>query len=867
MASSKPPNRFKLPVGTCHSVGIELEFLVAYLPTGIKDPFESHAASLPPLLRLDSGGWDVRVEAMRHIRKTLREFGIHVANPLPPLRKDVPRRLQNRNMWEVGLDESLHEEVYEGFGWIPIEVRSPALWAGEEAYEEIRCVVNLLTYHYRLRVNPTCGFHVHVGNGRRFFPADSIKRLGGLLWAADPMLSRLHAPWRRVNRYCPSIRYLSKLACEGTVNMERWYREGPAKRDPPIDPIAVTEFSDTSLEEKEYGSKEACEYVAYLSSQAGPFMSFGEDLHDVTDYKEEDSKRRDVRKGGEEHGGPKEEEREEKNQEGEEVFPDGFNPYLDQSGVLMPLYQANKNDTDLRKSAKDLINRLIEEAIPSKDIPPEPHSLYRNLAWHRWDELEDGVIELLNDYCEDTFGHKDLRSLSTVQQINLMLDAQSTFLFGHPEVEELTIDQQTRLLERCCNYFEMGRSSFKRNPKTNRWELAWWEVGPIEFQPDAEKETNINAPYLLRKFENLANLMDMQGDHHSDGIEYVSRAEHDGALESMKDTEKMFDGLREYAESPPPDYKKDIADYTWYGRPKGMPSPITPQSDGSDFAPAAWVAAHGASPSDSEAGNSDAGGTGDDVPPPGPAPVPEVYEKLRPHDPNDLPAAYVDGVNRYTNMPDALWDRIGWIPSVLHPLPDPAASVRPEDYINFVPDPSVSTAEGVYAISRCASALAAATLLQGARPVRCNYNFDHYTEELLEDGFAEETSRNPRTIEFREAEGTLDAPWIVTWARICVGLVRFARRAPVANYLHVLGQVGAQENRDLARRAALAAAAAGGAETYEFEERDERARYDVCDLLEDMGLVAEAAFVRRREKTRMRDMLAEVNCKLPRRKD
>ncbi|KAI4864809.1 putative amidoligase enzyme-domain-containing protein [Hypoxylon rubiginosum] len=885
MASPKTPKRIKLQVNTRHSVGIELEFLVAYLPTGVKDPFESDAASLPPLLRIDEKGWGAQVEAMGHIRKTLRGYGIDVANPSPSaqLPEGLPRRLQNKNMWEVGLDESLHEQVYDGFGWFPIEVRSPALWAREETFEEIRCVVNLLTFHYRLRVNPTCGFHVHVGNGRNYFPANTIKRLGGLLWAADPMLSRLHAPWRRINRHCPSIRYLSKLACDGkgAADIAKSFGKRWANRNTPIDPIAVTDFSDTSLEVKEYGSKKLWEYIAYIFKEVGPFMTFGEDLDDVKDYKEEDGKGEGEE--GKDDKGPKQEEREEGSEENavpeglygqeeegseENAVPAGLYAPLHEPGVLMPHFKADENDTDLRGEAKELINRLIDEAIPSTELPPEEHTLHRNLAWARWDELEDDILVLLDRYCEERYGHIDLRALHTTQQINLMLDAQCTFLFGHADVGELSIDQQSQLLERCSKYFEAGRSSFRRNNETNRWELEWWEVGPMIEGPNAGRETKINAPYVLRKFENLVGLMDMQ-DENNDGIEYVNRSEHDGALESMKNLEGLFDGLRDYAELPPTDYKKDVADYKDYGHPKtpapadsdGSSSPASsddtssPADSDGDFAPAAFEAAHAADAGDTNTGDAKTGDTNTSEPP-------QVYEKLKPHDPNNLPAAYVDEVNRYTKLPDALWDRIGWIPSIAHPLPDPAAALGPGDYLNLATSPTVSTAQGIYELASCTSALAAATLLQGARPVRNNYNFDHYTEDLLEDGFAIE-SRNPRTVEFREAEGTLDAPWIVAWARICVGIVRFARRAPLADYLRVLERLQGQEDRDLARRAALAAGAAD--EAYEFEARDERARYDVCDLLEDLGLFAEAAFVRKRERTRERDMLSQVHCKLPRR--
>ncbi|KAI1780137.1 putative amidoligase enzyme-domain-containing protein [Hypoxylon cercidicola] len=812
-AYPETPGRFKLQVATRHSVGIELEFLVAYLPTGVKDPLESDAGSLPPLLRVDSEGYHGRVEAIGHVRKTLREHGIDVANPLPPpLPADIPRRLQSRDMWEVGLDATLREPFYDGFEWIPMEIRSPAFWAREESYKEISYVVNLLKSCYRLRVNPTCGFHVHVGNGRKFFPADTIKRLGAFLWAADPILSRLHAPWRRVNEFSPSIRYLSKLACEGkdAAAIEKSLKERPSTH-PPIDPIAVTDFSDTSIEEKEYAGKQGWDVAASFYSQVGPFMTFGEDLDDIEDYEEDSPERPD----------------------------EDMNKILEQLGEVdvTKALETNEHDTDLARAAKEMLTGLLEQSIPSHELPPEESALYRNLDWARWDEIEDGVLVLLDEYCEARFGHRDLRRIATDAQVLIMLEAQSTFLFGQRNMYFLSSNEQSEVLERSAKYFQAARSSYRLDG-VGRWELVDWSIDSLS-EPDSEREIKIDAPKIIRKFDSIAALMDMQGEHSESGIEYVSRAEHDRVLESAKDFEKLIDGLRDYAESPPPDYAKDNADYLPGGRPPSQRTPPTPHSDG-DYIPPAWTAAREPWPS-----------------PPAPPVAKVYYTKLKPHDPDDLPAGYVDGVNSYMGIPAALWDRISWLPSAAHALPDPAAALTPEDYRTLVANPKVSTSEGVYEIMSCGSALAAATLLRSTKVARGNYNFDHYTEDFLEDGFAPR-STNPRTVEFREAEGSLDARWVAAWARICVGVVRFARRAPVGSYLHVLERIRAQELRELARKEALLAAGAG-AGAYEFEARDEARRYDVCDLLEDIGLFAEAEFVRQREETRQKDLLDQVS--------
>ncbi|KAI0173347.1 hypothetical protein GGR52DRAFT_382334 [Hypoxylon sp. FL1284] len=71
-----------------------------------------------------------------------------------------------------------------------------------------------------------------------------------------------------------------------------------------------------------------------------------------------------------------------------------------------------------------------------------------------------------------------------------------------------------------------------------------------------------------------------------------------------------------------------------------------------------------------------------------------------------------------------------------------------------------------------------------------------------------------RAVEFRSAEGC-HTPWMKTWAKICVGLVRFAVTAPADALFAVLARCN--------------------------KSMREEGVYDVIDLLDDLGLPAEAA--------------------------
>ncbi|KAI0508651.1 hypothetical protein F5B22DRAFT_386358 [Xylaria bambusicola] len=77
-----------------------------------------------------------------------------------------------------------------------------------------------------------------------------------------------------------------------------------------------------------------------------------------------------------------------------------------------------------------------------------------------------------------------------------------------------------------------------------------------------------------------------------------------------------------------------------------------------------------------------------------------------------------------------------------------------------------------------------------------------------------------RTIEFRFGEGSVDAEWITTWAKICVGVFRFALNASVSQFIDVLTKCDRAMKED--------------------------GSYDVVDLLDDIGLFAEAEIAERR---------------------
>jgi hypothetical protein len=290
------------PVSTCLSQGVELEFLVAYLHTSNTDPDEAHASTLSPILRIDAkGAHAAEAAVLEHIRTTLRNHGIRVrermTNFVAVVRDQdptVPSHLVGLDEWDVGSDMSVMDGTAEAelvkdkgsaYRWLGIEVRSPARCEKPGTHAETRFVVNLLTSKYRLRVNLSCGFHVHVGNGARYFEPDTLKRLGVFLFAADPIVSRLHAPWRRVGNHSTSIRYRSRVACwEGitAADADRIVRqvakdvEKMSHGRRTLDAIPFVPWSDTTREEMDFGGKAGWREYADNRRKHVPFITLDE---------------------------------------------------------------------------------------------------------------------------------------------------------------------------------------------------------------------------------------------------------------------------------------------------------------------------------------------------------------------------------------------------------------------------------------------------------------------------------------------------------------------------------------------------------------------------------------------------------------
>ncbi|KAI1208206.1 uncharacterized protein F4807DRAFT_468791 [Annulohypoxylon truncatum] len=216
--------------------GVELEIVVPWLWEGEPDPNEELASQLPPILRLPldlKEAYESRIisENDKVLRSVYDLFtDILGTHGIPADIKDIPTisstdssflsdsmagvsilSLDDYNKWGVKRDDTV-SGFGGGYKWYGIEIVSSAERASTESFHLIRYALNVLKSSFRIAANPSCGMHVHVGDGSELMPLDHVRRVAGLFWAADPLLACIHPPHRRVAYYSQSIRERSNLA-------------------------------------------------------------------------------------------------------------------------------------------------------------------------------------------------------------------------------------------------------------------------------------------------------------------------------------------------------------------------------------------------------------------------------------------------------------------------------------------------------------------------------------------------------------------------------------------------------------------------------------------------------------------------------
>ncbi|KAJ0138540.1 Uncharacterized protein HZ326_18506 [Fusarium oxysporum f. sp. albedinis] len=126
----------------------------------------------------------------------------------------VPKKSETKGYpWIVTTDGSVSESgtewKNEAYAWDAVEIASPPMYACDEAYWFVSVVVRLLTNSLRLRVNTSCGFHVHVGNGPHQMDMHASRNHAALYFA----------------RYSKSIRRFTGIELSDNVTADMTRRE------------------------------------------------------------------------------------------------------------------------------------------------------------------------------------------------------------------------------------------------------------------------------------------------------------------------------------------------------------------------------------------------------------------------------------------------------------------------------------------------------------------------------------------------------------------------------------------------------------------------------------------------------------------
>ncbi|KAL7629670.1 hypothetical protein AAE478_001193 [Parahypoxylon ruwenzoriense] len=203
--------------------GVEMEFLVPWLYVDAEDP-HGDVKGLSPVLRLIRTRTFQPYEADDIVRDIIKgELGKHgLDGDVSAYRyssEAAKEALISYAGWGVVGDSSVAQpfddsdyEWANKYAWVGVEIQSPAEPDTPTAFKAIDYVRSILTRTYRMRVNHSCGLHVHVGPGAERFPLGAMRRIASLAWAAEHLLANLNHPWRQANINCRLVRDRSNMS-------------------------------------------------------------------------------------------------------------------------------------------------------------------------------------------------------------------------------------------------------------------------------------------------------------------------------------------------------------------------------------------------------------------------------------------------------------------------------------------------------------------------------------------------------------------------------------------------------------------------------------------------------------------------------
>jgi Putative amidoligase enzyme. len=205
------------------SVAIEWKLLYPLLARGAEDPRPTDSR---PIMKAHAVHPEKEFEALRAqayscVAETIRDCGEHAV-----MAHTIPQGYLERDYWEsswivkkansaMPLDE---ENALVGYIWVPVEICSPRVrFKAPETRSRLQRVLEALISRHRLAANASCEIHIHIGRmDGHTWSLWTLKRLGTLVWVAEPTLRRIRDPaspnFRNIFTWGFPLRDKSRLA-------------------------------------------------------------------------------------------------------------------------------------------------------------------------------------------------------------------------------------------------------------------------------------------------------------------------------------------------------------------------------------------------------------------------------------------------------------------------------------------------------------------------------------------------------------------------------------------------------------------------------------------------------------------------------
>ncbi|KAK4103008.1 hypothetical protein N658DRAFT_495074 [Parathielavia hyrcaniae] len=181
------------------SVALEWKLLLPLLAPGAQDPQPDDRRPVARARCRDSPrAW--LEQGHERVAQTIRDTGEQAVT----LHSLVGQGVEEKDFWGSGwvvkkansAEPLSDEKALEGYLWVPVEVCSPKMRLRDpETRERMQRVLDGLTSRHRLVANCTCEVHIHLGRmDGRPWSLSTLKRLGTLLWVAEPTLRSIRDP-------------------------------------------------------------------------------------------------------------------------------------------------------------------------------------------------------------------------------------------------------------------------------------------------------------------------------------------------------------------------------------------------------------------------------------------------------------------------------------------------------------------------------------------------------------------------------------------------------------------------------------------------------------------------------------------------